>query len=183
MGKNVGNGPNTVSDSTASNTKLSEFFGAHWVPGSELSEFFSAYYLCANANSPSFFPRTHRVCPKTHCEAQWVLSSKTVLSKQYSARFLKIPFFTPPGGFPCLFPKQQGKEGQGSFSKERGKKAGQEVQFSRMPPWKGSNPRTLTLRPDSWGTTRPPPTWHERFALVSSSPASSDPLKWPFSGI
>ena len=49
-----GNGPNTVSGSTVSNTELSEFFGAHWVPGSELSEFLSAYCLCVNANSPSF---------------------------------------------------------------------------------------------------------------------------------
>ena len=31
------------------------FFSAHWVPGSELSEFLSAYYLCARANSPSFW--------------------------------------------------------------------------------------------------------------------------------
>ena len=50
-----GNGPNTVSASTVSNTELSEFFSAHWVPGSELSEFLSAYYLCAKANSPSFW--------------------------------------------------------------------------------------------------------------------------------
>ena len=48
-----GNGPNTVSESTVSNTELSEFFGAHRVPGRELSEFLSAYYLCAKANSPS----------------------------------------------------------------------------------------------------------------------------------
>ena len=33
----IGNGPNTVSGSTVSNTKLSECFGAHGVPGSELS--------------------------------------------------------------------------------------------------------------------------------------------------
>ena len=52
--KKVGNGANTVSGSTVSNTELSEFFGAHRVPGSELSEFLSAYYLCAKANSPSF---------------------------------------------------------------------------------------------------------------------------------
>ena len=51
----VGSGPNTVSGSTVSNTDLSEFFWARWVPGSELSEFLSAYYLCANANSPSFW--------------------------------------------------------------------------------------------------------------------------------
>ena len=50
----IGNGPNTVSESTVSNTELSEFFGAHWVPGSELSEFLSAYDLCAKKNSPSF---------------------------------------------------------------------------------------------------------------------------------
>ena len=50
----VGNRPNTVSGSTVSNTELSEFFGAHWVPGSELSEFLLANYLCAKANSPSF---------------------------------------------------------------------------------------------------------------------------------
>ena len=50
----IGDGPNTVSGSTGSNTELSEFFGAHWVPGSELSEFLLAYYLCVKANSPSF---------------------------------------------------------------------------------------------------------------------------------
>ena len=39
-----------------SNTELSEFFGPHRVPGRELStEFLSAYYLCAKADSPSFF--------------------------------------------------------------------------------------------------------------------------------
>ena len=49
----MGNGANTVSGSTVSNTELSEFFGAHRVPGRELSEFLSAYYLCAKANSPN----------------------------------------------------------------------------------------------------------------------------------
>ena len=49
-----GNGANTVSESTVSNTKLSEFFGPHRLPGGKLSEFLSAYYLCAKANSPSF---------------------------------------------------------------------------------------------------------------------------------
>ena len=50
----VGNGPNTVSESMVSNTKLSEFFCPHRVPGRELIEFLSAYYLCDKANSPSF---------------------------------------------------------------------------------------------------------------------------------
>ena len=42
----LGDGPNTVSGSTASNTELSEFFCLHRVPVRELSEFLSAYYLC-----------------------------------------------------------------------------------------------------------------------------------------
>ena len=51
--KKIGNGPNTVSESTASDTELSEFFGPHRVRGGELSELLSAYYLCAKVNSPS----------------------------------------------------------------------------------------------------------------------------------
>ena len=51
----IGDGPNTVSESTVSNTELSEFFCPHRVPGRELSEFLSAYHLCDKANSPSFF--------------------------------------------------------------------------------------------------------------------------------
>ena len=47
-----GNRPNTVSESTVSNTELSELFGPHRVLGRELSEFLLAYYLCAKA---SFF--------------------------------------------------------------------------------------------------------------------------------
>ena len=50
----LGDGPNTVSESTVSNTELSELFGSHRVPGRELSEFLSAYDLCVKANSPSF---------------------------------------------------------------------------------------------------------------------------------
>ena len=53
----VGDGPNTVSESTVSNTKLSEFFYPHRAPGRELSEFLATYYLCAKANSPSFCPQ------------------------------------------------------------------------------------------------------------------------------
>ena len=49
----LGNGLNTVSGSTVSNTELSEFFRSHRVAGRELSEFLSAYYLCEKANSPS----------------------------------------------------------------------------------------------------------------------------------
>ena len=48
-----GNGPNTVSESTVSNTELSEFLGPHPAPRRELSEFLSAFCLCAKANSPS----------------------------------------------------------------------------------------------------------------------------------
>ena len=66
----VRNGPNTVSGSTVSNTELSEFFEAHWVPESELSAFLSAYYLCAKANSPSFSQNS----PSLPRWAQWVLS-------------------------------------------------------------------------------------------------------------
>ena len=50
----VGNGPNTVSESTVSNNELSEFFWASLSSGRELSEFLSAYSLCAKASSPSF---------------------------------------------------------------------------------------------------------------------------------
>ena len=50
--KEIGNGPNTVSESTVSNTELSKFFGPHQVPGRELSEFLSAYYWGAK--------KTHR---------------------------------------------------------------------------------------------------------------------------
>ena len=73
----IWNRPNTVSASTVSNTELSEFFGAHWVPGSELSEFLSVYYLCAKAkltefsqNSPSLPRNSVRLsefsCPKQY---------------------------------------------------------------------------------------------------------------------
>ena len=50
----LGDGPNTVSEGTVSNTELSEFFCPHRVLGRELSEFLSASYLCDKANSPSF---------------------------------------------------------------------------------------------------------------------------------
>ena len=57
--------PLPVSGSTVSNTELSESFGPHRVPGRELSEFRSVYYLCAKANSPSFFfPELTEFAPK-----------------------------------------------------------------------------------------------------------------------
>ena len=40
--------------------------------------------ICVAKRTHRVFRRTHRVC----CRTQWVLSSETVLSKQYSARFL-----------------------------------------------------------------------------------------------
>ena len=85
-----GNGPNTVSGSTVSNTELSEFFWAHWVPGSELSEFLSAYDLCAQVNSPSFSQNSPSL-PYT----QWG-SVSSLVPKQCSARFLIVhrPVFT-----------------------------------------------------------------------------------------
>ena len=64
---NFGNGANTVSESTVSNTEPSEFFGPHRVPGGKLSEFLSAYYLCVPKRTHRVFRRTHRVCPRT----QW----------------------------------------------------------------------------------------------------------------
>ena len=72
----IGNGLNTVSESTVSNTELSEFFWAHWVLGSELSEFLSPYYLCAKANSPSFSQNSPMFAIKLS-EAQWVLFSRS----------------------------------------------------------------------------------------------------------
>ena len=60
----IGNVPNTVLESTVSNTELSEFFCPHRVPGRELSEFLSAYYLCAKASSTEFFAELTEFAPK-----------------------------------------------------------------------------------------------------------------------
>ena len=60
------------------------FFGPHQVPGGGNSVSSSQPSICVPKRSHRGFPRTHRVC----CRSQWVLSSETVLSKQYSARFL-----------------------------------------------------------------------------------------------
>ena len=51
---NFGDGPNTVSESAVSNTELSEFFGAHRVPGRENSVSSSQPFVCVTK-------RTHRV--------------------------------------------------------------------------------------------------------------------------
>ena len=51
----IGDRPNTVSESTVSNTELGEFFCPHRVPGRELSEFLSAYFLCDKATHRVFF--------------------------------------------------------------------------------------------------------------------------------
>ena len=53
--RKCGDGPHTVSESTASNTKRSEFLGPHRVPGSKLSELLSAHYLCAKPLLTEFF--------------------------------------------------------------------------------------------------------------------------------
>ena len=86
----LGNGANTVSESTVSNTELGELFGPHRVPERDLSEFLSAYYLCAHENSPSCSQNSASLPQNSVSlsESQWVLLSETVLSKQYSARFL-----------------------------------------------------------------------------------------------
>ena len=44
--------------------------------------------ICVPKQTHRVFRRTHRVCRRT----QWVLSSETVLSKQYSARSLNYPY-------------------------------------------------------------------------------------------
>ena len=61
----VGNGPHTVSESTVSNTEVSEFLASHRVPGKELSEFLSAYYLWGKANSPSFSQNSPSLPPNS----------------------------------------------------------------------------------------------------------------------
>ena len=73
-----------ISQSTASNIGLSEFFGPHRVLGRELSELRAAYYLCAEANSPSFFAELTELPPSSVSS----LLSETVLSKEYSALLL-----------------------------------------------------------------------------------------------
>ena len=99
------NWSNTVSGSTVSNTELSEFFGRitefrgvrFQTPSSVsflgLTEFRGANsvsslqpIICVPKRTHRISRRTHRVCHRT----QWVLSSETVLLKQYSARSLNL---------------------------------------------------------------------------------------------
>ena len=62
----IGDGPSVVSESTASNTELSEFFcRSRKGPGRELSELLSAYYLCAKANSLSFSQNSPSLPPNS----------------------------------------------------------------------------------------------------------------------
>ena len=85
----VGNGPNTVSESTVSNTELSEFFGPHRVLERERAQWvpLSLWFVCQSELTESFLQSSPSFAVKVS-EAQWVLFSETVLSKQYSARFL-----------------------------------------------------------------------------------------------
>ena len=72
--------PTTVSESTVSNTELSELFCPHRVPRR------NSVSSSRQKRTHRLFRRTHRVCPKT----QRGLSSETVLSKQYSTLFVKL---------------------------------------------------------------------------------------------
>ena len=60
---------------------LTEFRGENSVSSSQPT-------ICVPKRAHRVFRRTHRVCPKTR-EAQWLLFSETVLSKQHAARFLQ----------------------------------------------------------------------------------------------
>ena len=80
----IGNGPNTVSESTVSNTELSEFFCPRRVPGTELSEFLSADLFVCQSELTEFFAELSVFAPKlseTQC-ALFLRNStlKTVLS-------------------------------------------------------------------------------------------------------
>ena len=62
--KNVGDGPNTVSESTVSNTELSEFFALTEFRA-ENSVSSSQPIICVPKRTHRVFRRTHRVCPNT----------------------------------------------------------------------------------------------------------------------
>ena len=75
----IGDGPNTVSEGTASNTKLSEFRCPHQVPGRELSELLSANHLCAKARSPRLSKNSLSL-PKDSWQAPDAPSKRTILT-------------------------------------------------------------------------------------------------------
>ena len=60
----IGNGPNTVSESTVSNTELSEFFGLTEFRGANSVSSFQPI-VGVPKRTHRVFRRTHRVCPKT----------------------------------------------------------------------------------------------------------------------
>ena len=100
-----GNGPNTVSERVSS-TELSVFFALTVLRG-ELSEFLPAYYLCANANSPSFFSKLTEFAPKL---------SEISLPKQYSRNSVlsASQMWGGGGGWSELFGEnQKGTAGRG----------------------------------------------------------------------
>ena len=84
----VGNGPNTVSESTVSRTELSEFFGPRRVPGRELSELFCQPFVCVPKRTHEFFAELTEFAVQLS-EAQGVLFSDSqcsrfrVVHKQY----------------------------------------------------------------------------------------------------
>ena len=80
-----GNVPNTVSESTVSNTELSEFFLALTEFRGENSVSSSQPIICVQSELTEFFAELTEFAVKLS-EAQRVLFSETVLSKQYSDR-------------------------------------------------------------------------------------------------
>ena len=61
----LGDGPNTVSESTVSNAELSEFFALTELRG-ENSVSSSQAFICVTKRTHRVFDRTHRVCPNIH---------------------------------------------------------------------------------------------------------------------
>ena len=58
----IGDGLNAVSESTASDTELTEFLGPHRAPRDKLGEALSGYYLFAKANSLKFSQDSPSCC-------------------------------------------------------------------------------------------------------------------------
>ena len=70
-------GSNSVSESMVSNTKLSESFGPHRVPGRDCSEFLLVYDLRAKGNSPNF-SQNSPILPQLSLSSQWPSALKIV---------------------------------------------------------------------------------------------------------